>query len=89
MLPQWSGPVYWRWPFEWDDQPEPAAASDFCRSLAVSKKWWLLSIVAGLLLVGLFVLFNSTGAASFIEKSSGGNTQEMRTVEPVQIEGAL
>lgn len=34
--------------------------------LRQNKKWWLLPIVAVLLLVGLFLVLGSTGAAPFI-----------------------
>lgn len=41
-------------------------ASEFWQFLRQSKKWWLLPIVAILVVFGIFVLLSSTAAAPFI-----------------------
>ena len=40
--------------------------SEFIEFLKCTKKWWLLPIVAILLLLGLFIVLSGTAAAPFI-----------------------
>lgn len=47
-------------------KPQAGLISEFWYFLRTSKKWWLLPIVAVLLVFGLLVFLSSTAAAPFI-----------------------
>ena len=46
--------------------PEPGLLSEFWLFLKEHKKWWLLPLIASLLLLGLVSWFAASGAAPFI-----------------------
>ena len=48
------------------DQSQPGVLRELWQWMRHSKKWWLLPIVIGLLVVGLFVLLSGTAIAPFI-----------------------
>jgi hypothetical protein len=48
------------------EQSDPGFVREFFGFLAANKKWWLLPIIAVLLLFGVLVLLSSTGLAPFI-----------------------
>lgn len=45
---------------------QAGTASEFLHFLKTSKKWWLMPIIAILLIFGVLVLLSSTAAAPFI-----------------------
>lgn len=48
------------------EQKQPGLIGEFIDFILHNKKWWLIPIVAVLLLLGLLVLLSGTGAAPFI-----------------------
>ena len=48
------------------EQAQPGVLRELCAWLLHNKKWWLIPIVIGLLLVGLLVILSSTAVAPFI-----------------------
>ena len=72
---------FWRYPLSTESQnPEPAPdafrsqanapqgglLAEFWQFLKYNKKWWLLPILAVMLLLGLLVFLGGSGAAPFI-----------------------
>jgi hypothetical protein len=47
-------------------EKRPGLVSEFWEFLSDNKKWWLLPILAVILLLGLLVFLGGTGAAPFI-----------------------
>ncbi len=48
------------------EETEGSFLGDLFGFMSVSRKWWLLPLVAALLLLGLLILFSSSAAAPFI-----------------------
>ena len=48
------------------EKKRPSLFGEFLTFLRENKKWWLLPILLAFLVLGLLVLFASTGAAPFI-----------------------
>ncbi|MEZ6073366.1 MAG: DUF5989 family protein [Pirellulales bacterium] len=48
------------------NEPQGSLPREFYLFVRANKQWWLLPIVAVLLLLGVLVLLGSTGAAPFI-----------------------
>ena len=48
------------------EAPQQGLVPEFVDFLRHNKKWWLTPIILVLLLLGLFVVLGSTGAAPFI-----------------------
>lgn len=48
------------------DQAQIGLAGEFLHFLVNSKKWWLTPILLVLVLLGLFTILGSSGAAPFI-----------------------
>jgi hypothetical protein len=46
--------------------PSPGLAKEFWQFLRANKKWWLVPILATLLLLGLLIWLGGTSAAPFI-----------------------
>jgi hypothetical protein len=51
---------------ELGNEKPPTLAQELYLFIVENKKWWLIPIIAVLGLVGLLVVFGSTGAAPFI-----------------------
>ncbi|MBX7103261.1 MAG: hypothetical protein K1X57_04230 [Gemmataceae bacterium] len=49
-----------------DEAGDPGFLAEFWLFIRHNKKWWLLPIVAIILLLGLLVTLSATGAAPFI-----------------------
>jgi len=47
-------------------EKQPGIAAEFWQFLRYNKKWWLIPILAVLLLIGLLVMLSSTAVAPFI-----------------------
>jgi hypothetical protein len=51
---------------KFSEQAEPSFLSDLWSFLKTNKKWWLLPILAVILLIGLLALLSGSAAAPFI-----------------------
>lgn len=48
------------------DQAQPSLAREFVQMLKHNKKYWLIPLIAGLLVFGLILILGSTAVAPFI-----------------------
>ncbi len=48
------------------DQQSPGLLREFWDFLRFNKKWWLIPLVAALLIIGLIIILGGTAAAPFI-----------------------
>ena len=47
-------------------QPRPSLLAEFSAYVVANQKWWLLPVLAMLLLLGALIALSSTGLAPFI-----------------------